>query len=551
MIPLLEVNLMARMLCVGLLVSLCLMANAQEKWTCRYEMDAAPALGGWFGPEAVMETKDGVLRILDPSAELGSGACYHVEWQAASEQEAVAAWRMKVVSAEGEAGVAVWISNGMNEEGVQFLKDGLNLAFAKDKHALNTTEYHDYRVTIKGKDLKLYVDEKLVVDATGRFTQEAHKGRSQLSFGSVSSTAKGESLWEYVRFVSPMRVDPGQKPPVMEQISIYEKADTYAVFPGVGFDPETGRISAGFRAGGPKSHIDSKGAGSASMVSVDGGKTWKEGPGVPGKDFTGPNGRLIRIGCKWWQEHPAEKRAELEAAGYDVHSVRAGTVAICAGMRKHWSDDGGKTWQTKDVDLPFMAIMASGMNSLQLKDGTILFPTYGYQKRGQQDSTWLARSTDYGETWQLVHVATHPNAQMPLNEPEILELKNGRLLIVMRTGEGNDHLWQATSDDGGATWKDLKDTGLMGHPPDLLRLADGRILLTYGYRHAPFGVRAAVSEDEGETWKDVWTLRDDGGGFDLGYPHSVQTKDGTVVTVYYFMKPGGMQHIAATRWQVP
>ncbi len=200
-----------------------------------------------------------------------------------------------------------------------------------------------------------------------------------------------------------------------------------------------------------------------------------------------------------------------------------------------------------------MAFIASGMNSLQLKDGTILFPTYGSKQPNDPDSSQVLRSTDYGETWTLVPVATHPDGKTHLNEPEIVEVKDGKLLMVMRTGVGSDHLWQAMSEDGGATWKDVRDTGVQGHPPDLLRLQDGRLLLSYGYRHTPFGVRAAVSADEGQTWdpKQIWTLRDDGGGTDLGYPHSAQLKDGTVVTVYYFFEPGGMQYVACTRWQVP
>jgi hypothetical protein len=45
-------------------------------------------------------------------------------------------------------------------------------------------------------------------------------------------------------------------------------------------------------------------------------------------------------------------------------------------------------------------------------------------------------------------------------------------------------------------------------------------------------------------------LRDDGGGRDVGYPRSVQRKDGKVVTVYYIWdkKSGPERYIAATIW---
>ncbi len=45
-----------------------------------------------------------------------------------------------------------------------------------------------------------------------------------------------------------------------------------------------------------------------------------------------------------------------------------------------------------------------------------------------------------------------------------------------------------------------------------------------------------VSSDEGLTWDadNVIVLRNDGAGYDLGYPRSMQLEDGTILTVYYF-----------------
>lgn len=534
-----------------LIPALPLLAQTPD-WTMSFDMNQPPSTGGWQGGDTRHEVKDGILRIIDNSTAAGSGHCFQVDWQADPQQEAVVEARMKVVSSQGDAGVCLWVSNGVNEEGVQFHTDSIDLQFAKLRYALDTTaDFHVYRVTLKGQDLKLYVDEKLAIDATGKATGPAYAGRNQLTFGSASSAATGESLWDYVRFKSPIQLQQAIVPPNLEQVTIFREPDTYAVFPGLAMDEATGRLAVSFRAGGPKSHIDATGSGTVSMISDDGGKTWQTGAMLSGKPFTGPNGRQVRIWCKWWQEHPAEEREALQKQGYLVRDVRPGTVAICAGAMCSISNDGGKTWEDREIEYPFMACLASGMNSLQLSDGTIIFPVYGSQKPEDKDSSWILRSTDYGETWQLIQVGLKPD--LDLNEPEIIETKSGRLLIVMRTGTGVDHLWQAISDDKGATWHDLKDTGVQGHPPDLLRLHDGRILLSCGFRHPSPGIRAVVSSDEGETWdlQHVYSLRADGGGNDLGYPHSVQLKDGTVVTVYYFFEPGGMQYIACTRWRVP
>lgn len=543
-------------LCLLLAGTLCWLPTAapaaQSAWTEEFNMDREPPAGGWFGEGTSHELRDGLMRVVDASSASGAGHCFLIDWEADPAQETVVEARVKVIRAQSEAGVCLWVSNGVNEEGIDLKTDGVRLTFSKLEYPLDTTAaFHAYRVVLKGQDLKLYVDDKLALDATGKFTAPAHGGRNQLGFGSASSSAQGVSVWDYVRFRSALRPEPVRKPPVMEQVTIFHEPDTYSVFPGLSYDEATGRLGVSFRAGGRRSHIDAKGSRSVQMVSDDGGKTWHAGTPPSGKPFTGPNGLWIGVSCKWWQEHPASEREKLKQQGYLVEDVREGVVAICAGATGSRSTDGGKTWERKDLDLPFMACLASGMNSLQLANGTILFPVYGSQKAGDHDSSWVLRSADYGATWQLIPVGIKPDRH--LNEPEIVEAAPGKLLMVMRTGMGNDHLWQAESTDDGASWQNLHDTGLKGHPPDLLRLQDGRLLLSYGYRHTPYGVRAAVSSDGGKTWPtdQVWTLRDDGGGFDLGYPHSVQLADGTVVTVYYFVEPGGMEYIACTRWRVP
>ncbi len=543
-------------LCAILLMGFLAVGIAQDgdQWTMSFDMQTFPSTGGWFGKSTRAELEEGVLRVVDDSSDVGEGHCFSVNWEAEPEQEAVAEARMKVVSAEGYAGVALWVSNGGSEEGIQFQTDHIKLAFSGLRYDLDTTaDFRLYRITVKGEDLKLYVDGELAIDATGKFTHPSHKGRSEFSFGSGSSAAKGESLWKLVRFRSPMVVQVSQIPPEIEHVDIFREDDTYAVFPSIRHDPETDRMSVSFRAGGPRSHIDAKGARGVTMVSEDGAKTWNEDAGLPTPPFSGPEGQQITVACKWWQHFPDTERERLQAEGFMVRDVRPGVVAICWGAYSRRSDDAGATWEQQDIELPPLAFIASGMNSLQLADGTILFPVYATRLPDDPDSSWVLRSTDYGASWDLAHVGTHPDGKTPLNEPEIIEVADGRLMMVMRTGQGSDHLWQAFSDDKGASWHSLRNTGVVGHPPDLLRLRDGRILLSYGHRHVPFGVRAVVSSDNGETWDtdNIWTLREDGGGTDLGYPHSVQLKDGTVVTVYYFMEPGGMQYVACTRWKVP
>jgi len=52
------------------------------------------------------------------------------------------------------------------------------------------------------------------------------------------------------------------------------------------------------------------------------------------------------------------------------------------------------------------------------------------------------------------------------------------------------------------------------------------------------------------SWGKKRVLRDDSGGWDLGYSQSMQRSDGKVVTVYYFHETlHGERYIAATIWK--
>ena len=62
-----------------------------------------------------------------------------------------------------------------------------------------------------------------------------------------------------------------------------------------------------------------------------------------------------------------------------------------------------------------------------------------------------------------------------------------------------------------------------------------------------------ISRDGGQSWTYDYILRDDGPDGDLGYPSSVELKDGSIFTLYY-QKPAAQQDKCAllwSRWQLP
>ena len=124
-------------------------------------------------------------------------------------------------------------------------------------------------------------------------------------------------------------------------------------------------------------------------------------------------------------------------------------------------------------------------------------------------------------------------------EPHAVQLPDGKIIVHIRVQRDGEHrvftLYQCESVDGGKTFTTphqiLPDIG--GSPAHLLVHSSGRIITTYGYRDAPFGVQVRFSDDGAQTWSEPYLLEGDCQGGDLGYPATVELKDGSLLTVYY------------------
>jgi len=85
-----------------------------------------------------------------------------------------------------------------------------------------------------------------------------------------------------------------------------------------------------------------------------------------------------------------------------------------------------------------------------------------------------------------------------------------------------------------------------------MRASNGLIVCTYGWRKDCYGQRVMFSADEGKTWDYDWIIRDDADSPDLGYPSTVQLKDGSMFTVYYQHVNGCRNaSLMYSKWQLP
>lgn len=226
------------------------------------------------------------------------------------------------------------------------------------------------------------------------------------------------------------------------------------------------------------------------------------------------------------------------ASGYDETGERfqsGRNARVFDGVYLTFSKDNGRTWTRPARDEIIKKFYSSGGlvspygKIVQLRDGTALMAVYFEFFDGRGNESWIFRSNDNGRTWgEPALVGKH------FNETGIVALRDGRVLAALRSENGG-HLAISESADRGKNWSaPARITGSLEHPGDLIQLRDGRVLLTYGERNAPRGVRAMLSAD-GRSWDNSQplVLADDAPAIDCGYPSSVETGSGRIVTLYY------------------
>jgi len=225
------------------------------------------------------------------------------------------------------------------------------------------------------------------------------------------------------------------------------------------------------------------------------------------------------------------------------------------------SINGRKSWQSPKL---IWQGYTGALNSvIQLEGGRILLPfSFLTQRRwssrgdgldsftfmGQYDCT-VVYSDDDGMSWKLstpdlrVQVPDIVSAYGAV-EPVILEMKDGRVWMLIRTQMGR--FYESFSPDG-SNWSQPEPSTLISSdsPAGLARLTDGRVVLlwnnclrfpyAYGGRHVLHG---AISSDDGRSWRGYREVARDpfnnqppppSGDHGTAYPFPIATQDGKVL----------------------
>lgn len=337
-----------------------------------------------------------------------------------------------------------------------------------------------------------------------------------------------------------------QEKPFFEKGTIVEPArhgDTYA-YPVIGRTSTGKLITAWSQSGGGLRFARVMGS-----VSADNGKTW-------GKPFKIIDNDGLSDG------DPSMLVDGEKVFVYSSSVVPPNTITKIYTYAAV-SEDDGKTW-TKPVEIESEYNYLVGKRHLgsKLKDGTLIMPG-GFDRwaqfgpvpartEGEMDLvSGVMRSTD-GINWtpyfnlHTVAQKVTPFGTNGLGEPAVVELNNGELYVLLRSG--TDKMYEARSTDGGKTWTEPQPSELSGHniPASLWRLDQKPEEIIVIWNNSPLErhpLSVAISGDGGRTWSTPKNVADITGvqkfyhDLQISYPGITQGTDGNFVAVWMEQLP--------------
>lgn len=219
------------------------------------------------------------------------------------------------------------------------------------------------------------------------------------------------------------------------------------------------------------------------------------------------------------------------------------------------SYDEGRTWDEPMQITPLAGFQTTANDrAVVLSSGRIIIPLGGdTESIPGKVGAFTIYSDDDGETWQFGDFVDWTTGYPA--EPVLVELKDERLLILIRTTEG--HIIKAYSEDGGETWGEPIVTDIQSpYAPHMIkRMPDngmGPLLLIWN--NSPTENRRpltmAVSNDEGETWTNYLNLEPSHTGV-YAYPSLTTYRDEVLITYYTInYLPDGVTYTLPLKMQI-
>jgi sialidase-1 len=200
--------------------------------------------------------------------------------------------------------------------------------------------------------------------------------------------------------------------------------------------------------------------------------------------------------------------------------VRKNSLGDCRPCAR-FSEDEAATWSDPVLCIPDSEIGYYVLNNdrvIQLASGRLVIPLAehnrpSYEKWTGHGTALCYLSDDGGATWRRGTTELDGlgagQTRVMLQEPGLIELKDGRVMMFCRTDQGCQYL--SYSKDGGDHWSPLEASSLLSpvSPASIERIpSTGDLLLVWNdHRGIPPDLKkkrtpltVALSKDDGKTW---------------------------------------------------
>ena len=279
----------------------------------------------------------------------------------------------------------------------------------------------------------------------------------------------------------------------------------------------------------------------AARYSSDKGATWTDKDEIIVRNHGGMNVMSVSL-------------LRLQSGEIALFYLLKNSTKDCRPVLRR-SFDEGKTWSE-----PTMCItdevgyyVLNNDRVIQLKDGRLLFavPRHGFDANDKFDNMGVVMtysSDDNGKTWRrgksVLSVVSPSGKKYAAQEPGVVELKDGSILLWIRTNAGCQFMSRST--DRGETWSAPQPSWLRAplSPASIKRLPTGDLLAVWNNHELRFDLKrpgvwngkrtplsAAISHDDGITWQGVRNIEDDPEGH-FCYIAIQPIDDGTVLLGY-------------------
>jgi len=258
----------------------------------------------------------------------------------------------------------------------------------------------------------------------------------------------------------------------------------------------------------------------SGKVSSDGGRTWGEKTTLVGNDG-GRNVMEVNF-------------LRLKNGDIALFYCQKNTESTdCRVMMRRSKDEGKAFGPAQQLSPAGVYTGLTNGRSIRLRTGRIVLEAW------EGGDSYCYLSDDDGANWRESQ-RVQPSAGKSY-EPACVELKNGDVMMLMRTGL--DAQYKSISKDGAQSWSEPTATELIGTaaPVSIGRVPSSGDLLAIWNRNPGASKRnplvAAISKDEGDTWTHVQAIED---AADDAWAYPAATWVGSDAYVTYFNYKGGL-----------